>query len=501
MLAEENDQIRARLEKRERLEEAGVEVYPNGYPVTHTTAEAIGAYVEDGEPESLAIAGRVMSKRKMGKATFVHIQDRAGRAQIYFRKDDVGAEAYERLALLDLGDFLGARGRMFKTKTGEITLFAAEWTFLAKAMRPLPEKWHGLADKELRFRQRYLDLVVNEDARRIFIARSRIISAMRRVLDAQGFLEVETPILQPLYGGALARPFRTVHNALGLTLYLRIANELYLKRCLVGGFERVYEFGKDFRNEGMDRTHQPEFTQMEAYQAYADYRDGMNLTEALVAAAAEAANGSPRVEAEGTVLDFGEPWERIPYFEGLERATGVDLSSLDEDLVRRTCEEHHVELPEQASVGKMVDELFSELAQPKLLRPTFVIDYPVVMSPLSKRKPGSSGLVERFEPIVLGTEMGNGFSELNDPAEQRARFEDQLRLADRDEDTMVLDEPFLRALEHGMPPASGLGIGIDRLVMVLTGTDQIREVVLFPQMRPEAGPSDGSAHDEDREES
>jgi lysyl-tRNA synthetase class 2 len=487
-VVEENDQIRARAEKRERLEEAGIEVYPNGYPVTHTAREAIAAYDAGGDAGPVAIAGRVMSKRKMGRATFVHVQDRSGRAQIYMKSDDLGAESYERLDLVDLGDFLGTSGRMFRTKTGEITLAAAEWTFLAKAMRPLPEKWHGLADKEIRFRQRYLDLIVNEEARRIFLARSRMISAMRGVLDGRGFVEVETPILQPLYGGAMARPFRTVHNALGLTLYLRIANELYLKRCLVGGFERVYEFGKDFRNEGMDRTHQPEFTQMEAYQAYGDYRDGMELAEALVRAACEAANGSPRVESGGTLLDFGEPWERVPFFEAIERETGRDLSALDESRVREACEKNRLELPEDASVGKMLDELFSELAQPKLLRPTFVVDYPVITSPLSKRKPGSDALVERFEPIVLGMEIGNGFSELNDPAEQRARFEEQLRAAGRDEDTMVLDEPFLRALEHGMPPASGLGIGIDRLAMILTGTEQIREVVLFPQMRPETGP-------------
>jgi lysyl-tRNA synthetase class 2 len=352
-------------------------------------------------------------------------------------------------------------------------------------MRPLPEKWHGLQDKELRFRQRYLDLVVNDDARRIAFARSRMITAMRRVLDGRDFLEVETPVIQPIYGGASARPFRTEHNALGITLYLRIADELYLKRCLIGGLERVYEISKDFRNEGMDRTHQPEFTMLECYQAYANYLDGMNLVEELIAAAAEAVHGEPRIEYRGEKIDFGKPWQRIAYFESLERAVGTDLSSMEEATVRDVCRRHHVELEGDPSVAKMLDELFSAVVQPTLVHPTFVIDHPKIMSPLSKEKPGHAELVERYEPIVAGMEVGNGFSELNDPAEQRARFEDQLRLAARDEDTMVLDEPFLRAMEHGMPPAAGLGIGIDRLCMFLTGVDQIREVILFPAMRPE----------------
>ncbi len=485
--ADENDQIRARLDKRRKLEEAGVPVYPSSYPVTHSAADAIRAYEETGEDEGprVAVAGRIVAKRKMGKASFLHVQDRSGQVQLYVKKDVVGEEAYERLALLDLGDFLGATGDMFRTRTGEVTVAVAEWSILGKAVRPLPEKWHGLADKEIRFRQRYLDLIVNEDARRVFIARTRIIGAMRRVLDSKGFLEVETPVLQPLYGGAAARPFRTEHNALGITLYLRIANELYLKRCLVGGLERVYEFAKCFRNEGMDRSHQPEFTMMECYQAYADYRAGMELTEELVAAAAEAATGSPRIEHAVGEIDFTPPWDRVTYFGALERELGVDFSDMDEAKIRAACEEHRVDVLDQASAAKMIDELFSETVQSKLHRPTFVIDLPKMLSPLSKEKPDAPHLVERYEPIVAGMEIGNGFSELNDPAEQRARFEEQLRLAERDEDTMVLDEPFLRALEHGMPPASGLGIGIDRLVMLLTGTEQIREVVLFPQMRPE----------------
>jgi len=493
MLADENDQIRVRAEKRRALEAAGIPAYPTHYPVTHTGREAIDAF-EDGEtPVAVAVAGRVVGKRKMGKASFLHLFDRSGRLQVYLKKDLVGDEAYERLDLVDLGDFVGVQGTMFRTRTGEVTVEAREWSFLAKAMRPLPEKWHGLQDKELRFRQRYLDLVVNEDARRIAIARSRMITAMRRVLDSRDFLEVETPVLQPIYGGALARPFRTEHNALGVTLYLRIADELYLKRCLIGGLERVYEISKDFRNEGMDRTHQPEFTMLECYQAYANYLDGMELTEALVAAAAEAIHGVPRIERRGETIDFGRPWKRVPYFESIETATGRDLSAMRESDVRDACRHHHVELEGDPSVAKMLDDLFSAVVQPNLVQPTFVIDHPKIMSPLAKQKPERPELVERYEPFVAGMEVGNGFSELNDPAEQRTRFEDQLRLATRDHDTMVLDEPFLRAMEHGMPPASGLGIGIDRLCMFLTGVDQIREVILFPAMRPERAESGRNA--------
>ncbi len=490
--ADENDQIRARLEKRRRLEEEGVAVYPSGFPVSHTTAQALGTFREDGEGVVCRVAGRVVSRRKMGRATFVHLQDRAGQLQFYLKQDALGPGSYEQLDLVDLGDFLGAEGPAFRTKTGEITIAVRSWTFLGKAMRPLPEKWHGLADKEIRFRQRYLDLVVNEDARRIFQARARMISAMRGTLDGRDFLEVETPVLQPIYGGASARPFRTTHNALGITLYLRIANELYLKRCLVGGLERVYEFAKDFRNEGMDRTHQPEFTQMEAYQAYGTYRDGMELTETLVAAAAEAANGTLTTTWRGHTIDLTPPWKRLPYFEALAEATGRDLSRLDEGLVRDACKAHGVELEGDPSPAKRVDELFSRLVQPRLVQPTFVIDHAKSMSPLAKEKADAPHLVERFEPVIAGMEIGNGFSELNDPYEQRRRFEEQLALAARDEDTMVLDESFLRALEHGMPPASGIGIGIDRLAMVLTGADQIREVILFPQMRPERTGEDDS---------
>lgn len=493
---DENDQIRVRQEKRARLEAEGIPVFPSSYPVTHTAAAAAAAFSDEGEKVIAAVAGRVVAKRKMGKATFLHLQDRSGRIQVYVKRDQVGEDAYARLSAVDLGDFLGVTGEMFRTRTGEITVGAAEWTFLSKAMRPLPEKWHGLADKELRFRQRYLDLIVNEESRRVAVARTRMISAMRRVLDDKDFLEVETPILQPIYGGASARPFRTTHNALGITLFLRIANELYLKRCLIGGLERVYEFAKDFRNEGMDRTHQPEFTMLEIYEAYADYHAGMALTEELVAVACEAGNGSPRVTFQGQELDFSRPWRRLPYFEALEDETGLDLSDLDEGRIRRACAEHRLDVPEgNPSAASMLDTLFSDLVQVKLFAPTFVIDHPKVMSPLSKEKPGVSGVVERFEPIVAGMEVGNGFSELNDPQEQRARFEEQLRLADRDEDTMVLDEPFLRAMEHGMPPASGLGLGIDRLVMILTGTDQIREVILYPQMRPESAVGGDEAED------
>ncbi|MAG63223.1 MAG: lysine--tRNA ligase [Gemmatimonadota bacterium] len=486
-MSSESDQVLARLDKRRRLEEAGVDPYPGGYDITHTSTQAVSAFEAEGEGVPVRIAGRVMSRRKMGKATFLHLQDRDGRIQAYCRKDAVGEEPYALMSLLDIGDFAGIAGTMFRTRTGEATVQVESWRFLAKAQRPLPEKWHGVRDKEIRFRQRYLDLAMNEEARVVFRARSRMISAMRRVLDAKDFLEVETPVLQPLYGGANARPFRTEHNALGVTLYLRIADELYLKRCLVGGLDRVYEFGKDFRNEGMDRTHQPEFTQLEAYQAYGNYEDGMSLVEELVAAGAEAACGSTVVEWGGRTLDFGRPWERVSYLTILSEAAGRDLSSLEEGPIREACQAHGIEYEGDPTAAVMLDDLFSRIVQPELLDPTFVIDHPKLMSPLAKGKPGSPHLVERYEPIVCGMEVGNGFSELNDPQEQRARFEDQLKRARRDEDTMVLDEPFLCALEHGMPPASGLGLGIDRLAMILSGADQIREVILFPQMRPEKG--------------
>lgn len=493
---EENDQIRSRREKRARLEAEGIPVYPGGYPITHTAAEAVAVHTDEGDPARVAVAGRVVGRHRMGKASFLRLQDRSGRVQIYVKRDNVGEDAYARLSLMDLGDFIGVTGDMFRTRTGEVTVGAREWTFLAKSLRPLPEKWHGLVDKEMRFRQRYLDLVVNEEARRVMIARSKMISAMRRTLDERDFLEVETPILQPIYGGASARPFRTTHNALGITLFLRIANELYLKRCLIGGLERVYEFAKDFRNEGMDRTHQPEFTMLEVYQAYADYTAGMELVEELVGAGCEAANGTRQVEFQGRSLDFSKPWRRLAYFDALEEATGQDLSDLDEGRIRGACAKHQVELPDgDPSAASMLDTLFSEVVQRDLFEPVFVTDHPKVMSPLSKEKPGAPHLVERYEPIVAGMEVGNGFSELNDPVEQRARFEEQLALAERDQDTMVLDEPFLRAMEHGMPPASGLGLGIDRLAMILSGADQIREVILFPQMRPEAVPDGGEAED------
>jgi lysyl-tRNA synthetase class 2 len=412
--------------------------------------------------------------------------------QVYLRQDAVGEEAYARLELVDLGDFVGVTGTMFRTRTGEVTLQAQQWTFLGKAMRPLPEKWHGLADKEIRFRQRYLDLVVNEDARRVFQARSRVIAAMRRVLDAKGFLEVETPILQPIHGGATARPFRTQHHALGITLFLRIANELYLKRCLVGGLERVYEFAKDFRNEGMDRTHQPEFTMVEIYQAYANYTAGMALTEELLAAACEAANGAPRAEYRGRTLDFSRPWRRIACASMRSRPPRARTSSdLDETKLRAALSARQLDAPPDATPARLLDELFSAVVQPELFEPTFILDHPKSLSPLAKGKPGAPHLVERYEPYLAGMEVGNGFSELNDPVEQRARFEEQLARGGREEDVMALDEPFLRALEHGMPPASGLGIGIDRLVMILTGQEQIREVILFPQMRPEGAPGEG----------
>ena len=488
-IVESTEQREVRLAKLERLRAAGVDPYPAHFRPTHTCAGALAAF-EEAEKRSekvhATLGGRLISVRQMGKSTFAHIADGTGRLQIYLRINEVGEEAYERFTRdLDLGDFVGVSGEMFRTRTGEPTLRADTYTLLAKALRPIPSQWYGLRDVEQRYRQRYLDLLVNPEARRIFEIRTRLVTAVRRLFDERGFLEVETPILQPIYGGAAARPFTTYHNELEQTLYLRIADELYLKRLIVGGLDRVYEIGKDFRNEGVSYKHNPEFTQLEAYQAYADYYDMMELVEHVWSQAAVAVLGEPYVERSGHRINLTPPWRRVTMRDSILEATGVDIAAArDLPSLEAAVAERRLEVAPQSTWGKLVDELFSTFVEPRLIEPTFIIDYPVEISPLAKRKPDQPHLVERFEFFIGGLELGNAFSELNDPIDQRERFAAQRRAqAAGDEEAHPMDEPFLLALEYGMPPTGGVGFGIDRMTMLFTGQTSIREVVLFPQLR------------------
>ncbi len=471
---EQQEHYRVRLGKLEELERRGVDAFPVHASRTHTAAEALAAF---GTGLEVAVDGRIVTQiKRFGKLIFCHLQDVTGRIQLAFKYDVLGADCFQMLELIDTGDILEARGPLFKTKTGEITVEVRAYRLLAKALRPLPEKWHGLTDTEKRYRQRYLDLITNEDARRTFIVRSKVVSAIRRFLDARGFLEVETPVLQPIYGGAYARPFVTHHNALDRQLYLRIAFELYLKRLIVGGLDKVYEIGRDFRNEGIDRLHNPEFTMLETYEAYADYRDVMAMVEEMIPTVAQDVLGKTTITFKGHEIDLRPPWRRLPLVKALEDVAGVDLADLPGSAAR-------LGLPVVAdwSRGKILDELVSNFVEPKLIEPTFLIDYPIEFpgSLLAKRKPENPELVERFEGYVGGFEICNAFSELNDPRDQRARFLDQRG----DEEASPMDEDYVLALEHGMPPCGGLGIGIDRLLMLLTDKPTIREVILFPQLR------------------
>jgi len=427
-----------------------------------------------------------MSVRGHGKATFAHLQDGSGRIQIYIVRDTVGPEAYELCKKLDVGDHLGVEGQLFRTNTGEITVRARTFQFLSKALRPLPEKWHGLTDVETRFRQRYLDLIANRQVADAFRKRSLLISEIRRFFDAKGFLEVETPMMQPMAGGAMARPFVTHHNALHLTLYLRIAPELYLKRLVVGGFDRVYEINRNFRNEGISTQHNPEFTMLEFYQAYADYRDLMALTEELLPHLAEAVTGSQELTYQGQRLSFAPPWPRLTLEEALVKLGGLDEGALKtDDDVRQIAIRHGVTLLPGWGRGKIMGELFDALVERKLIQPTFIIDFPTELSPLAKAKREDPGVVQRFELFAGGMEIANAYSELNDPREQRARFVEQARGREQgDLEAHGLDEDFLRALEYGMPPAAGEGIGIDRLAMLFTDSPSIRDVILFPLLKP-----------------
>ncbi len=476
-------------DKLARLREQGVEPYPWRFDRT-ASAEECREHADDwvAAERELALAGRLMSQRVMGKTCFAHLEDRSGSLQLFLRLDDLGRDDYKRFTkLIEVGDHVGATGKLFITRTGELSLRVSGWELLAKAMLPLPEKHHGLTDPELRARQRYLDLAANAAVRKQFETRSRMLSLVRSYFEERGFIEVETPVLQPLYGGATARPFATHHNALDRKLYLRIADELYLKRLIVGGMERVFEIGKIFRNEGMDRTHNPEFTMLEAYAAYWDYEDLMPLIEGLYGHLAVELTGDAKIAYGELEIDMSSPWRRLDYFEALDEYCGRDLRESSEEELRAYAEEIGLSVAPEWTRGKLLDAITACKVEPELIQPTFLMNYPKEISPLAKDHRDRPGIVERFEPFIAGFEMGNAFSELNDPAEQRLRFEAQMGLrAKGDEEAQVLDEDYLRALEVGMPPTAGLGIGIDRLAMLMTDAHHIREVLLFPMMRPEA---------------
>lgn len=477
--------LQVRRQKLVELREMGIEPFGGRFDQTHHAQDILDNF-DSMEGQPVSVAGRIMTKRMHGKASFAHIQDVTGQIQIYVRLNDVGEAAYELFAKLDIGDIIGVKGTVFKTRMGEITVSTEELVLLAKSLHPLPEKWHGLKDIELRYRQRYVDLIVNPDVRNDFIARSRAIKAIRRYLDEQGFLEVETPTLHTIAGGAAARPFITHHNALDIDMYLRIALELHLKRLLVGGLERVYEIGRVFRNEGISTKHNPEFTMLELYQAYADYEDMMVLTENLVARAAEAVRGTTVIPYQGEMIDLTPPWPRLTMMEAVKKYTGVDFAAVqtDEDA-REIARKFNLEIEGTSTWGKILSELFEEHVEKHLVKPHFILDYPVEVSPLAKKKKDNPKLTYRFEAFVACRELANAFSELNDPIDQKERFLAQLKEREAgDEEAHPMDEDFIRALEYGMPPAGGLGIGIDRLIMLLTDKASIRDVILFPTMRP-----------------
>jgi lysyl-tRNA synthetase, class II len=475
--------------KLERLRALGVVPYAYSFRRTHTVAEITRDETSlAAAGNAVSAAGRIMALRGHGHTAFGHLKDATGRLQFYVRDDELPANEFEAFKLLDVGDVIGISGVVFRTKTGELTIRAASLTLLSKAMNPLPEKWHGLQDKELRYRRRYLDLIVSDDVFGVFLARSRIVEALRRHLLANRFIEVETPILQPIYGGALARPFVTHHNTLDVDLYLRIADELYLKRLIVGGMERVFEFSKDFRNEGMDRSHNPEFTMLECYAAYWDYHDMMAFVEAMFVSLCDEILHASRLTYGEHEIDLTPPWKRIKYYDALSALAGEDLRAADAKRLESIARGKGLDLEGATTRADLLDLLFSRLLEPTLIQPTFVMDYPIEISPLAKRHRSEEGIVERFEPYIAGYEVGNAFSELNDPVDQRERFE---RLAEAakagSRETHPIDEDYIRALEYGMPPTSGLGVGVDRLVMLLTNSPSIRDVILFPQMRPEEG--------------
>ena len=491
----------------EELRKMGINPYPAAaYPVNAYSTEIKEAFDEQAEPREVCVAGRMMSRRVMGKASFAELLDSKGRIQVYVSRDDLCPDddkTYYNTVfkkLLDLGDFIGVKGTVFRTQTGEISILAKEVTVLAKSLKPLPvvkEKdgvtYDSFDDPELRYRQRYVDLIVNPNVKETFEKRSLVVKTMRQVLDEAGYTEVETPILQSIPGGASARPFITHHNSLDVDLYLRIATELYLKRLIVGGFEGVYEIGKNFRNEGMDRNHNPEFTCMELYVQYKDYNWMMDFTEQLLERICVAVNGKPETEIDGKIISFKAPYRRLPILEAIREKTGYDLNGKSEEEIREICKALNMEIDETMGKGKLIDEIFGEFCEGTFIQPTFITDYPIEMSPLTKKHRDNPALTERFELMVNGKELANAYSELNDPLDQEERFQDQLRLSEKgDDEAMFIDQDFLRALQYGMPPTSGIGIGIDRLVMLMTGQTQIQEVLFFPQMRPEKKiPRDG----------
>ncbi|MCS6990295.1 MAG: lysine--tRNA ligase [Chitinophagales bacterium] len=494
---------RMRREARRQLEAMGIDPYPPGdFEVTHHSADIISALTQDEHAFSgvrVSVAGRIMARRIMGGASFCTLQDAKGRIQIYLKRDDLSHDGDSSLyevvwkKLLDLGDIIGVQGYVFRTRTGEISIHALSIRLLCKALRPLPvvkEKeghvYDAVTDPEFRYRQRYVDLIINADSRRVFIQRAQIIQSIRSFLLQRGYLEVETPVLQPVYGGALARPFVTHHNALDMKLYLRIADELYLKRLIVGGLDGVFEFAKDFRNEGIDRYHNPEFTMLELYVAYKDYFWMMDLVEEMLEQVVRELHGTTCITVGGRQIDFRRPWPRISLLEAIAQHTGLQVATMSDAQLRQVAKERGVAVDPSAGRGKIIDELFSMFCEPHLIHPTFIVDYPVEMSPLARRHRHHPELVERFEVICNGKELCNAFSELNDPLDQRKRFEEQLELGRRgDPEAMQLDEDYLRALEYGMPPTAGVGIGIDRLVMLLTNAPSIQDVILFPHLRPE----------------
>ena len=499
-LLELSEQEIIRRNSLERLREMGIEPYPAAEYVTNAFSKDIKEqFKDDAEPRQVSIAGRIMSRRIMGKASFMELQDSEGRIQVYISRDDICPDENKDLynvifkKLLDIGDFVGVEGFVFRTQMGEISVHAQKLTLLSKSLRPLPivkykdgVAYDGFNDAELRYRQRYVDLIVNDGVKDIFLKRAKVIKTLRIVLDEAGYTEVETPILQSIPGGASARPFITHHNSLDIDLYLRIATELYLKRLIVGGFEGVYEIGKNFRNEGMDRTHNPEFTCMELYVQYKDYNWMMSFTERLLERICVAVNGSSEAVVDGKTISFKAPYRRLPILEAIKEKTGYDLEGKSEDEIRQICHELKMEIDDTMGKGKLIDEIFGEFCEGTFIQPTFIIDYPVEMSPLTKMHRSKPGLTERFELMVNGKELANAYSELNDPLDQEERFKEQLRLSEKgDDEAMFIDQDFLRALQFGMPPTSGIGIGIDRLVMLMTGQTAIQEVLLFPQMRPE----------------
>ncbi len=479
MAEELSELLKVRREKLDELRSRGIDPFPYKYDKTHTAAE-----IAQESEEEVSIAGRIMTKRGHGKASFAHLQDASGRVQIYAKQDILGKERYELYRKLDMGDFIGVKGQVFRTKTGEITVRVSDFVILCKSLHPLPEKWHGLQDKELRYRERYVDLMVNPGVKEVFMKRSGIVSLIRKFLEERGFLEVETPLLHVLQGGAAAKPFETYHDALDMPLFMRIAPELYLKRLIVGGFEKVYEMGRVFRNEGMSYKHNPEYTILEIYQAYADYQEIMKLTEDLIVAAAKKVLGRLEIEYKGEKIDLTPPWKKISLVDAL-REEGIDIKGKGEDEIRKIAKSKGIEGYEEIGIGKIINVLYDKFVEPNLRQPTFIIDHPIETSPLAKKHREKKGQVERFELIMAGMELANAFSELNDPIDQRDRFKKQAELkAAGDQEAESMDQDFLRALEYGMPPTGGLGIGIDRLVMILTDQPSIRDVLLFPHMKP-----------------